>query len=334
MEYIRLGTSDLNVSRIGLGTWAIGGWAWGGTDRAQAVRAIRHALDQGINLIDTAPVYGMGLSEEIVGEAVAEHGRDQVIIATKVGLEWNDEGRVWRNSSRDRVFREVEDSLRRLRTDYIDLYQVHWPDPEVPIEETAESLHRLYQDGKIRAIGVSNYSPEQMDIWRQAAPLHSNQPRLNLFQTEELDTTFRYCAEHQIGTLTWGTLAHGMLTGKFTPDTTFPKDDFRHHSPMFQGEHFRQYLSAVDELKKLAEEKGKTVTQLAIRWALQQTGVSVALWGARRPEQLKEADGVMGWELTAEDLARIDRILREKVTNPIPAEESFGPPSRSQLQNK
>jgi aryl-alcohol dehydrogenase-like predicted oxidoreductase len=125
-----------------------------------------------------------------------------------------------------------------------------------------------------------------------------------------------------------------MLTGKFTPDTTFPKDDFRHHSPMFQGEHFRQYLSAVDELKKLAGERGKTVTQLAVRWALQQNGVSVALWGARRPEQLKDADGVLGWELTAEDLARIDRILREKVTNPVPSEESFGPPSRSQLQNR
>lgn len=334
MEFIRLGTSDLNVSRIGLGTWAIGGWAWGGTDRAQAVRAIRYALDQGINLIDTAPVYGMGLSEEIVGEAVAEHGRDHVIIATKVGLEWDDQNRVWRNSSRDRIIREVEDSLRRLRTDYIDLYQVHWPDPEVPIEETAETLHKLYQEGKIRAIGVSNYSPEQMDIWQQAAPLHSNQPRLNLFQMEELDTTFRYCAEHQIGTLTWGTLAHGLLTGKFTPDATFPQNDFRHHNPMFQGERFHQYLSAVDELKKLAEEKGKTVSQLAVRWALQQKGVSVALWGARRPEQLEDASGVMGWELTAEDLTRIDRILREKVTDPVPPEQSFGPPSRSQLLNK
>jgi len=333
MEYAKLGTSDLTVSRIGLGTWAMGGWMWGGTDEAQAIAAIHRALDLGINLIDTAPVYGFGLSEEIVGKALAARGRrDDVVIATKVGLEWDNQQRVWRNATRQRIRQEIEDSLRRLRTDYIDLYQVHWPDPDTPIEETAEELHRLYKEGKIRAIGVSNYTPEQMDVWRQVAPLHSNQLQLNLFQAHLLDTAFAYCADHGIATLTWGTLAHGLLTGKITADTTFPEDDLRSRHPMFRGEHFRQYLAAVERLKAFAAETGKTVTQLAVRWVLAQRGVTVALWGARRPQQLDEVEGAMGWNLSAEDLEQIQRILRETVTDPVKPREKQGPPARSELE--
>ena len=163
MEYTIISGTQMNVSRVALGTWAIGGWMWGGSDEAESIRTIHSALDNGINLIDTAPVYGFGVSEETVGKAIEQRGRrEDVFIATKVGLEWHD-GSISRNSSRDRIRQEIKDSLRRLRTDYIDIYQVHWPDPAVPIEETARTMRALYKEGLIRAIGVSNYSPEQME---------------------------------------------------------------------------------------------------------------------------------------------------------------------------
>src|SRR5438034_1327930 len=167
------------------GTWAMGGWMWGGTDDERSIRTICAALDRGIKLIDTAPAYGQGRSEEIVGRALQRWGgRDRVVLATKVGLEWGSNGEVARNASRGRVMSEITDSLRRLRTEYIDIYQVHWPDPLVPIEETAEALRRLHQEGRIRAIGVSNYSPAQMDVFRQVAPLHTAQPPYNLLERE------------------------------------------------------------------------------------------------------------------------------------------------------
>ena len=184
MEFTNIGGGVLRSSRIGLGTWAMGGWMWGGTDEDESIRTIHAALDKGITLIDTAPVYGFGRSEEIVGKAIENWGkRDQVFIATKVGLEWR-EKEVFRNASAKRINKEIEDSLRRLKTSYIDLYQVHWPDPLVKVEETADAMRRLYESGKIRAIGVSNFSPEQMDAFRAVAPLHSNQPPYNLFERQ------------------------------------------------------------------------------------------------------------------------------------------------------
>src|ERR1700693_252413 len=184
MEYTTISGTEIKVSRIAQGAWAIGGGMWGGTDERESIRTIHAALDKGINLIDTAPVYGFGRSEEIVGRAIAESGkRDQVVLATKVGLEWRD-GSVFRNSSRERILREIEDSLRRLRTTYLDIYQVHWPDPLVPIEKTAEIMSLLYRQGKIRAIGVSNYSPQQIEQFRAAAPLHTDQPPYNLFERQ------------------------------------------------------------------------------------------------------------------------------------------------------
>src|SRR5213083_1556583 len=178
MEFAKIAGTTLEVSRIGLGTWAIGAWMWGGTDERESIRTIRAALDKGINVIDTAPAYGFGRSEEIVGKAVAAYGhRDTVIIATKVGLEWQD-GTVVRNATRARLRREIEDSLRRLQTSYIDLYQVHWPDPLVPVEETAAIMALLYQQGKIRAIGVSNYSPQEMERFRAVAPFIRSNPRI------------------------------------------------------------------------------------------------------------------------------------------------------------
>src|ERR1700684_3265717 len=179
MEFV---SSPIRASRIALGTWAIGGWMWGGSDEREAIKTIHAALDRGINLIDTAPVYGFGRSEEIVGMALAQDGRrKQAVIATKVGLAWQN-GKPYRNASKSRIAREVEDSLRRLQTDVIDIYQVHWPDPDIAIEETAEAMAALYRAGKVRAIGVSNFSPAEMDRFRAVAPLHTVQPPYNLFE--------------------------------------------------------------------------------------------------------------------------------------------------------
>jgi aryl-alcohol dehydrogenase-like predicted oxidoreductase len=198
MEFSAIAGTPLSVSRVAIGTWAIGGWMWGGTDETQSISTIRAALDHGINVIDTAPAYGFGRSEEIVGKAIAEGQlRDKVLIATKVGLEWQG-GKVFRNASRARIMREIEDSLRRLRTDYIDIYQVHWPDPLVAIEETAEAMLTLFKDGKIRAIGVSNFSVEQMERFRSVAPLHVLQPPYNLFERGIEDDLLPYCRTNKI----------------------------------------------------------------------------------------------------------------------------------------
>ena len=191
----------ITMPRVGLGTWAIGGWMWGGTDEAESIRTIHAALDLGITLIDTAPVYGFGRSEEIVGKALAQDGRRRrAVIATKVGLDWKD-AKPFRNGRPERIVKEVEDSLRRLRTDVIDLYQVHWPDPMVPLDDTAEAMARLYRAGKINAIGVSNFSPAEMDVFRTAAPLHTAQPPYNMFERGAEADVLPYCAAHGITTL-------------------------------------------------------------------------------------------------------------------------------------
>ena len=330
MESLTISGTDLKASRIGLGTWAMGGWMWGGTDEEESVRTIRAALDKGINLIDTAPVYGFGRSEEIVGRAIAESGkRDQVILATKVGLEWRD-GDVFRNSSRERILSEVEDSLRRLRTSYIDIYQVHWPDPLVPIEETAETMSLLYRQGKTRAIGVSNYSPQQMELFRATSPLHADQPPYNLFERQIEQDVLPFALQNGIGTLTYGSLCRGLLSGRMRPDTQFVGDDLRRVDPKFQPPRYAQYLQAVEGLGRFAQEKyGERVLDLAIRWTLDQTGVSVALWGARHPEQLAPIDSAVGWKLGAEALRTIDQIVRETVTDPV-GPEFMAPPTRPQ----
>src|SRR5580698_8836533 len=195
-EFVAIPNTPLKVSRLALGTWAIGGWMWGGTDHRESIATIHAALHQGINLIDTAPVYGFGVSEEIVGEAL-EGARAEAVIATKTGLEWRD-GKVYRNATRARILKEVDDSLRRLRTDYIDIYQVHWPDPLVPVEETAETMRSLFEQGKIRAIGVSNFSVEQMTRFRRVAPLHVLQPPYNLFERAIDAQILPYCRANGI----------------------------------------------------------------------------------------------------------------------------------------
>jgi aryl-alcohol dehydrogenase-like predicted oxidoreductase len=327
-ELVDIPGTPLRVSRVALGTWAMGGWMWGGTDERESIATIHAALDQGINLIDTAPVYGFGVSEEIVGRAIAGAGlRSQAIIATKVGLEWRG-GKVYRNATRDRIMREVDESLRRLRTDYIDIYQVHWPDPLVPVEETADAMRELYDQGKIRAIGVSNFSVTQMERFRQIAPLHVLQPPYNLFERAIEAEILPYSRANNIATFGYGALCRGLLSGRMRSDTTFEGDDLRGLDPKFQPPRFAQYLSAVRQLDQLARVRfHRRVIQLAVRWMLDQ-GISVALWGGRHPDQLQAALGVTGWSLDATALASIERILSETITDPI-GPEFMAPLQRS-----
>ena len=317
MESIYITGVSLPASRVGLGTWAIGGWMWGGTDTWEAVRTIQAAVDQGINLIDTAPVYGFGRSEELVGQALVPQGRrSRAVIATKVGIEWLN-GKIYRNSSPARIRLEVENSLRRLRTDYIDLYQVHWPDATVPIEETAGEMGKLLREGKIRAIGVSNYSVAQISRFRAVAPIHAIQPPLNLFERAAEAVVMPYARELGLAVLAYGALCRGLLTGSVTNATKYPADDLRSNDPKFQPPRREQYLAAVAQLEKLARERyGKSVLALAVRWVLDR-GNTIALWGARRAEQLAPVADVMGWHIDRETMEEIDRILRTTVRDPV-----------------
>jgi aryl-alcohol dehydrogenase-like predicted oxidoreductase len=329
METRRFGNTDIQVTPVGLGTWAIGGWMWGGTDEAQSIETIHRAIDKGIGLIDTAPVYGFGRSEEIVGKALADGRRDQVALATKVALNWNDDhDKVWRDSTASRIEREVEDSLKRLQTDRIDIYQVHWPDPKTPMEETARALEKLYQAGKIRAIGVSNFAPSQMDELQKNVPLHSLQPPYNLFERDIEQEILPYCRENGIATITYGGLCRGLLTGKMREYTQFTGDDLRKNDPKFQGERYRQYLNAVAELDAFAKEHyQKNVLALALRWLVDQPGVTTALWGARRPDQLDPVDEIDGWSLDKDAMAEIDGILDRCISDPV-GPEFMAPPTR------
>jgi aryl-alcohol dehydrogenase-like predicted oxidoreductase len=329
MEYVRLNGLAKQVSRIGLGTWSIGGFMWGGTDEQEGIATIGAALEYGINLIDTAPVYGLGHAEELVGRALAKYGkRQEVIIATKVGLEWRGE-QMFRNSTKARIMKEIDDSLHRLQTDYIDIYQVHWPDPLVPIEETAEAIYQLYKRGKVRAIGVSNYSLEQMNVFRHVAPLDTAQPPYNLFERGVEKDVLPYCRVHGIGTLTYGSLCRGLLSGKMKPDTEFQGDDVRKTDPKFHQPRYRQYLNAVERLDRFAQENyGKRVLELAVRWTLDQLFVNVALWGARHPNQLTSVSALDGWKLDTAALLAIDEIVRDSVTDPV-GPEFMAPPART-----
>jgi aryl-alcohol dehydrogenase-like predicted oxidoreductase len=327
MEPSPIAGTSLRVSPVAIGTWAIGGWMWGGTDEAESIAAIRAAFEHGINIVDTAPVYGFGRSEEIVGKAIAEGRlRADVLIATKVGLQW-DGGSVSRNASRARILREVEDSLRRLRTDRIDIYQVHWPDPLIEIEETADAMHMLFAQGKIRAIGVSNFSIDQMERFRRVAPLHVLQPPYNLFERGIETDLLPYCRKNKIAVLGYGALCRGLLSGRMRPDTVFDGDDLRRTDPKFVKPRFTQYLAAVDKLDRLAQRFGKRVIHLAVRWMLDQ-GITTALWGARHPGQLQPVDEVTGWSLDASAKAEIDRILRETIADPV-GPEFMAPPARN-----
>jgi aryl-alcohol dehydrogenase-like predicted oxidoreductase len=325
-EYLDIPGTQLRVSRVALGTWAMGGWMWGGTDQRESVATIHAALDQGINLIDTAPAYGFGVSEEIVGAAL-EGKRNQAVIATKTGLEWRD-GKVYRNATPVRIMQEVDDSLRRLRTDHIDIYQVHWPDPLVPVEETAQAMRSLYEQGKIRAIGVSNFSVDEISRFRRVAPLHVLQPPYNLFERAIEADILPYCLTNDIATFGYGALCRGLLSGRIRPDTSFDGDDLRRIDPKFQPPRLAQYLEAVRQLDELAQRRfNRRVIHLAVRWMLDQ-GISVALWGGRHPGQVEAALGVAGWSLDYADRKLIERIVNRTVVDPI-GPEFMAPGQRS-----
>lgn len=330
MEYSIIPNIKGKISRIGLGTWAIGGGLWGGTNEKESILTIRRALDKGINLIDTAPAYGKGESEKLVGKAIKEHGkRDQVVLATKFGLNQETDN-VFRDSRRKSILKEVEDSLQRLQVDYIDLYQVHWPDPTTPIKETAETLKELLQQGKIKAIGVSNFSVEQMKEFQKYAPISTSQPPFNLFEREAQETIVPFCKKSGIAVIGYSGLCRGLLSGKMTKDHEFKGDDLRKGmDPKFKEPQFSQYLQCAEELKKWVKNKyNKPLIALAIRWVLD-SDVNFSLWGARKPEQLADVDSIFGWKLSAGDFKEIDDIIKRTVKNPV-GNQFMAPPIREE----
>jgi aryl-alcohol dehydrogenase-like predicted oxidoreductase len=311
------------VSRIGLGTWAIGGTEWGAIPDDVAIATCLSAVERGINLIDTAPIYGHGRSEEIIGKAMRAHGRrEEFFIATKAGLDWG-AGGVYANSTETRLREELEGSLRRLDTEYIDLYQVHWPDTRTPIAETAALLAGFQREGKVRALGVSNFSVAQMEEFSAIAPLASDQPPYNIFDRQieccaHGGSLLSWCREHKVAILCYSPLCRSLLAGRVRRGMSFEQGDIRRVDPKFQEPRFSQYMTAVERLTAFAKDRyGKTVLELAARWVLDRPGVSVALWGAKRPEQLDAVSGVLGWRLDAEAMAEIDRIVEESVTDPV-----------------
>lgn len=327
MEFVTISGTDMQASRISLGTWAIGGWMWGGTEKDKSIHTIHKALDLGINLIDTAPVYGFGLSEEIVGKAVKEYGsRDKILISSKVGLEWQDT-KVFRNATPERITKEIEDSLQRLQTDYIDIYFVHWPDPLVDFSATAETTQRLLEQGKIRSVGVSNFNGKQMQSFQQGGALHLNQPPYNLFERQIESDTLPYCKEKSITVMAYGALCRGLLSGKVNKGRQFTGDDLRKYDPKFQQPRFKHYLKAVEEIDLFAREHHQvSILELSVRWMLDQ-GIDIAIWGARTPLQLEPVERISGWQLSKDSLEEIDRIIASRIKDPV-GPEFMAPPAR------
>ncbi len=326
MEFTQIPNIEQKASRVALGTWSIGGWLWGGSDDKDSIKTILRALEKGINVIDTAPVYGFGHAEKLVGKALKEFGsRDNVIIATKAGINWENQ-KPFRDCSKNRLQQEIEDSLKRLDVEAIDLYQIHWPDPNTPIEEAAEFMKGLLDQGKIRAVGVSNFSPEEMDIFRQISPLHSCQPPYNLFEREIEESALFYCLKNRIAVLGYGALCRGLLSGKMSKDRSFEGDDLRQKDPKFQEPRFSEYLEAACRLEEWAEKKhGRPLIAVAVRWMLDKR-VNIALWGARKPKQIDDVDSVWGWKLKEDDFAEIDHIIFETIKQPV-GPEFMAPPS-------
>ncbi len=297
----------LRLSTIGLGAWQFGTERWGyGQDftREDAVAAVHASLDAGVNWIDTAEVYGDGLSEEIIAEALGDRIRD-VIIATKVSGS---------HLRRRDVLRAAEGSLRRLKRDWIDLYQLHWPNSYVPLEETLEALERLLQEGKVRYVGVSNYPPELMEVLRQALGerLVSNQVRYSLADRSVEKHILPYCRRHGMVVIAYSPLGQGLLTGKYTPDH-LPQDPIRGNSPLFQSPNVDRIWDVVAVLKELAASYGKTPAQVALRWLIQQEGV-VAIPGAKNAQQARDNAGAMDFTLSEEDWKRLEEVSRFELT--------------------
>ncbi|KAI9437831.1 aldo/keto reductase [Russula earlei] len=324
MEYRKLGQSELYLSAITLGAWAAGGWMWGGTERVDAIEAIRAAYSLGVTSIDTAPIYGQGQSEEIVGEAIKGIPRDKVQILTKFGMRWDDtmgdfgfksvdnNGKpidVYKYAGRDSIIKECEDSLRRLQTDYIDLYQIHWPDVTTSIEETFEAVLRLEEQGKIRAAGVSNYNMEQTQQANAVLPIASNQVPYSILRRNIERELVPYAIKNEIGILAYSPLERGLLTGKIKPGHVFPEGDHRAGLPVYSGESVVKVNGFLDKIKPLADSKYATLSQLILRWTIDQPGITIALAGTRNVGQSIVNAGAIDIKLEESDKQFIQEQL-------------------------
>ena len=309
-----LGRTGLDVSSICFGTWQLGG-DWGDFDEQDAVAAIRRARELGIDFFDTAQGYGWGVSERLLGRALADElaaNRDEIVIATKGGLRMDGDVQV-RDSSPEWIRQGVDASLEALGVEHIDLYQVHWPDPDTPFEETATALGELVESGKIRHVGVSNFSAEEMARFSETLPVETLQPPYHLFRRDIEDEVLPFCRERDIGVLVYGPLAHGLLTGAIDEGTSFSEDDWRQESDAFESDTLKRNVDVVKRLSELAEEGGYAVSQLAIAWVLANPAVQVAIVGTRDADHVAEAVEASELNLSDDDLARIDDIMSEAV---------------------
>ena len=311
MQKKRLGNSDLELTRIGVGAWAMGGggwaFAWGPQDDDESISAIHAALDHGVNWIDTAPVYGLGHSEEVVARAL-EGRSNKPYVFTKCARTWNEKREIQKVLKGDSIRRECESSLRRLRVDVIDLYQIHWPEPDEDLEEGWETLARLKQEGKVRWIGVSNCSVAQLERCRAIAPITSLQPPYSAVSPEVQDTLLPYCQEHGIGVIVYSPMKSGLLAGKMTRErvAALPEDDFRRHAPAFQEPQLTRNLALADLMKQIAARHGRGAGEVAIAWVLRHPAVTAAIVGMRSAEQAAGVVGALEFTLTAQEIAEID----------------------------
>ncbi len=317
MQTRQLGYTDLQLTTVGFGAWALGGpwqFGWGPQDDGEAIGAILAALDEGINWIDTAPVYGCGHSEELVGKALRQT-KEKPLIATKCSLLWNDKRQKVSCLKAKSIREECHASLKRLGIDVIDLYQIHRPQPDEDIEQAWEEIAKLAEEGKVRYMGVSNFSIEQMERVRQIAPIASLQPPYSMVHREVESDLLAYCAENSIGVIVYSPMQRGLLTGAFSQERLagLPLDDHRRRSPDFHEPRFSATLELVDRLRPIAERDGRTLAQLAISWVLRRPEVTAAIVGARRPDQIAETAPASDFELSAEDVEEIERLLAERL---------------------
>jgi aryl-alcohol dehydrogenase-like predicted oxidoreductase len=323
VQQMTLGRSGMHVSRIAFGTWQLGG-DWGATDEQAAVRAIRHAYDRGVNFFDTAQGYGFGASEQLLAKALQGIPRESVVIATKGGLRPLGGPRVERDASPAWIRKGVEDSLRALATDYVDLLQVHWPDPGTPFAETAGALAELIAAGKVRHVGVSNFSPSQMDEFSRTLPVETLQPPYHLFHRDAEADVLPYARAHYIGVLVYGPLAHGLLSGHLGPSPRFADGDWRAHSADFQGAALASNLRVVAALQQFAEQElGVPVSRLAVAWTLANPAVQVAIIGTRNAEHVDDAVEAASLVLSPDVLRRIEEIASEGVRIAGPRPEAM-----------
>jgi len=316
MEYRKLGSSSLEVSAICLGTWAFGGgkW-WGKQEDKDSVETLDFAISEGLTAIDTAPVYGWGRSERVIGAFIKKKKiREKVVLATKLGLS-RQGPQILPNLKKQRMVQELDESRQRLQTDYFDLYQVHWPDPDTPIGETAEVMHGFYQKGFIKAVGVSNYSVEQMQEFMKYCPLHSCQPQYSMFVRNIEDDIVPFCLDKKIAVITYAPLYSGILTGKFFFGGAKIPDDINRKMKKkdFEEPRFSINKKALIKLRKIASSYGRSLAQLVINWNFNQSGVISAIVGSRSVSQLEDNLGGVGWKISEEDLKTIEDILDERL---------------------